>query len=220
MIIAVSGKMRHGKSVISQYLSDRYKFKQAAFAAKMKDTCIDYDNSTPELRSFWNKKVASEVLSAETRADEVDNLMQQICPGIWKKLTHEECYGEKTKYSRLTMQNFAQGMRELEPDCWLDYLTKRLSIEGGRWVISDMRYCNEAFAIEVIEGSQIWRVNREGVESNVGGEHVSEIALDSYPFEIIISNDGTLEDLFRKVDRIMKFILRGERPFTAGSDIY
>jgi dephospho-CoA kinase len=220
MIIAMSGKMRHGKSVISQYLSKKYKFKQIAFADKMKETCINYDNSTPELRSFWNKKVAREVLGVESRNNEINALMQSVCPGVWKKLTHEECYGEKTKYSRLTMQSFAQGMRELEPDCWVEYLVKKLSIEGGRWVISDVRYCNEAFAIEVIENSQIWRVNREGFTSDVGGEHISETALDSYPFEIVITNNGTLESLFTKIDKIMKIILRGTRPLTSGSDIY
>jgi len=219
LVIAISGKMRHGKDTIGDYLVSKYGFKPLRFADKVKEVCMNYDNSTSELRDFWNKKVAEEVLCKVSRANEVDTLMQSVCPGVWKKLTHEECYGEKTKYSRLTMQGFAQGMRNLDPDCWVRYALTKGKREKGRWVITDIRYKNEAFAIEVSENSQIWRVTRT-METQPGGDHVSEVELDDYPFEIFLENDGTIEELHRKVDKIIRAILKGMRPFAKGGEVY
>lgn len=219
LVIAISGKMRHGKDTIGDYLIAKYGFKPLRFADKVKEVCINYDNSTPELRESWNKKVAQEVLSNVSRDKEVDVLMQSVCPGIWKKLTHEECYGEKTKHSRLTMQGFAQGMRNLDPDCWVRYALSKSCEKKGRWVITDIRYRNEAFAIEGSENSQIWRVIRP-MGPQPGGDHVSEVELDDYPFEVYIDNDGTIESLHRKVDKIIRPILKGMRPFAKGGEVY
>jgi len=219
LIIAVSGKMQHGKDTIGSYLVARYRFKVIRFADKVKEVCINYDNSTPKLREYWNRKVAREVLDKESRTNEVDRLMQEVCPGIWRKLTHEECYGIKTGYSRLTMQKFAQGMRGLSPDCWVKCALCKCANERGRWVITDIRYKNEAFAIDYSEDSQIWRVTRP-MPPSVGADHISETDLDDYPFEVYIENDGTIEELHEKVDKIIRPLLQGTRPFAIGGEVY
>lgn len=219
LIIAISGKMRHGKDTIGDRLISKYGFKPLRFADKVKEICINYDNSTSQLRKEWNRKVAEEVLNDVGRFKEVDSLMQQVCPGVWKRLTHEECFGEKTRYSRLTMQEFAQGMRHLDPDCWVRYVLNMGKKNEGRWVITDIRYKNEAFAVEATENSQIWRVTRD-IPPPMGSDHISEIDLDDYPFEVYIDNDGSIEKLYKKVDKIIKPILRGMRPFAKGEEVY
>jgi len=219
LIIAISGKMQRGKDTIGNYLIAKYKFKRIGFADKLKEVCMNYDNSMPGLRSFWNKKVAREVLGNEKCAGEVDILAQRVCPGIWRKLTHEECFGVKTDYARLTLQEFAQGMRQLKADCWVECVIRKCREEGGRWVITDVRYLNEAFAIEVSEDAQIWRVTRP-IEDKVGSQHISECNLDNYPFEVNINNDSTIEMLQRRVDKVIKPLLRGTRPFANGEEVY
>jgi hypothetical protein len=220
LVIAVSGKMQHGKDSIGNYLVSKYGFKALRFADKVKKICINYDNSTPESREFWNKKVAREVLNKESRADEVEQLMQKVCPGIWHRGTYEEYYTTKPEWARLQMQGFAQGMRDLDTDCWVRYVLRKCANERGRWVITDLRYKNEAFAVDISEDAQIWRVVRS-IPPSTGANHISETDLDMYPFEIFINNDSTIEALYKKVDKIIKKLLQGNRPLTSnGEDVY
>lgn len=81
------------------------------------------------------------------------------------------------------------------------------------WIISDMRFPNELQAVKDRDGLTI-RVNRdidcslcfgkgcthcyEGKVENQG-QHESETALDDAEFDIIINNNGTLDDLITKV---------------------
>jgi len=219
LIVAVSGKMQHGKDEVGIYLTTKYKFKVLRFADKVKEVCMTYDNSTPELRAQWNQKVASEVLNNVARANEIDKLMQDVCPGGWRKGTYEDYYTTKPEWARLQMQKFAQGMRDLDVDCWVRYALQKCNKEKGRWVITDLRYRNEAFTIEVLENAQIWRVVRP-IPPSTGAEHISETDLDSFPFEVVINNDGAIEDLRRKIDKVIKVLLRGGRPFMSGNEVY
>jgi len=221
LIIAVSGKMQHGKDTVGEYLIAKYGFRRLSFADKLKKICMSYDNSTPEKCNFWSKKVARELLEDESRAEEVEQLMQQTCPGIWHKLTYEECYEIKTTYSRRVLQEIGgacdTGMRALSPGCWVRYALKTCTV--GRWVITDLRFKDEAYAVEASENSQIWRVVRS-VLTVMGSDHESETSMDDYPFEVIINNDGTIDELHTKVDRIIRAILRGSRPFAIGEEVY
>lgn len=221
LIIAVSGKMQHGKDTIGEYLIAKYNFQRLSFADKLKEICMEYDNSTPEIRDLWSRKVARELLEDEARAEEVEQLMQQVCPGVWRKLTYEECYGIKTSYSRKVLQEIGgacnTGMRKLSPGCWVRYAVKQCT--EGRWVITDLRFKDEAYAVEMFGNSQIWRVERPTFETT-GANHESEKDMDDYPFEVVITNDSTIEDLHAKVDRIIRPILRGTRPFARGEEVY
>lgn len=67
------------------------------------------------------------------------------------------------------------------------------------WVITDVRYPNEAEAIKNLGGVLI-RIDRNtGFTDN----HISETALDNYDgWDYVIDNNGTLENLFNQVKEI------------------
>jgi hypothetical protein len=67
------------------------------------------------------------------------------------------------------------------------------------WIITDMRFPNEMEAVELREGVTI-RVVRPGT---FVGTHPSETALDDAKFDYEIINDGTMEDLIKKVREIL-----------------
>lgn len=86
------------------------------------------------------------------------------------------------------------------------------------WIITDMRFPNEAKAVEKRGGITI-RVNRPKLKVNTGNnltdhvlnetknygivEHPSETALDNHKFDYLIDNDGSLSDLVDKVRTIL-----------------
>jgi hypothetical protein len=69
-------------------------------------------------------------------------------------------------------------------------------------VADDCRRLNEYEAVRRIPGSQVWRITRPG--ATVTTAHASEGQLDNVPVDAEIVNDGTLQDLFRKVDLLME----------------
>lgn len=70
-----------------------------------------------------------------------------------------------------------------------------------KWLITDTRFPNEAGAV-LDKGGLLIRVNRG--DGNTGN-HPSETSLDNYrKWSYVINNNGTMEDLVRKVEKILK----------------
>ena len=69
------------------------------------------------------------------------------------------------------------------------------------WIITDVRFPNEAKAVKDKEGILI-RINRPSIDSI--DNHLSEIALDTYNnFDEVITNDGSVESLIDKIKQIL-----------------
>lgn len=113
----------------------------------------------------------------------------------------------------------------VRPSHWEDRFyenTKRKVLAGREqvwgdlpnWIITDLRYPNEYAAIKDRDGITI-RVNRSQTFINDKGNkvvrngsllnnfHYSETALDDYPFDYVIDNNGTIEDLIQKVKTLL-----------------
>jgi len=116
---------------------------------------------------------------------------------------------------RLILQNMGtEGMREqVHPNFWVNALFsgyKRMSHSGStrdmkfpNWIITDVRFPNELKAIEERGGIPI-RISRTGIHTPKPEDlHPSETSLDNASFKYYINNDGTLEDLIKKVHEIL-----------------
>lgn len=74
----------------------------------------------------------------------------------------------------------------------------------GRMVMTSTRRINEAEAIRS-KGGQVWRIERPGFGPING--HVTETELDDYDFDVVIVNDGSIEDLRVKVNEALEGLL-------------
>lgn len=99
---------------------------------------------------------------------------------------------------RLLQTYGTEGGREVHgDDCWIS-VVKRKILDAGmpeadrKFVITDVRFPNEAELVRSL-GGYLVRVTRPGTEP--AGEHVSERALDRYPFDFHVFNDSTLAEL-------------------------
>jgi len=71
------------------------------------------------------------------------------------------------------------------------------------WIISDVRFPNEAKSIKDREGVLI-RIIRPLTEDKIISNHESENALDHYnDWDYVINNDGSIEDLYHKVEIVL-----------------
>jgi hypothetical protein len=85
------------------------------------------------------------------------------------------------------------GRMVLGDDIWVDTALRDLS---ERTVVTDVRFQNEADAIRSHHGIVI-RIERPGV-GPVNG-HPSETGLEGYPFDAVVQNDGTVEELHANI---------------------
>jgi len=102
------------------------------------------------------------------------------------------------------------GRDIVHDELWVRALFKRIAGDLGRHanvVITDVRFRNEAAPV-LGHGGEVWRVIRPGLACLAGetATHSSEAGIPDRMVSGVILNDGTLDDLKRKVQEA---IIRG-----------
>jgi hypothetical protein len=184
-VVGISGKKRHGKGAIAERLIHAWGFTRVGF----KDALVD----------------AVRELNPIVGWDDMTGL-----PVRWAKVVDDYGYEEAKDHPRYghevvrVLQNYGTHIRTIQPDFWVDAWRQRVmrQFRAGnvRIVVDDVRFPNEAEAVE--RGGHVLRVLRhpEPLMPEALAAHISETALDSYPFEHWLYNDGPLAKLHLKVD--------------------
>lgn len=200
MIIGISGKAQSGKNTVSKIL-------------QLIDNCKTwgYNMSDEEIIKYCCNHLNSEVKSAfiEVSFAKILKEMASILTGVpvnyWEKPEFKESYNVTFgKTNRKLLQDIGQGLRDyVGYNVWVNALFRSYSNEC-KWIISDVRFVNEATAIKEASGILI-RINKvPKYEDN----DVSETNLDNYNnFDYIINNDGSIEDLITQVISIYNKIV-------------
>lgn len=192
MLIGISGKKQSGKNTVGVILQCLY---ENATFEQIEDT-IDvglmiYDPKDMELVSFASKlkEIASNLIGSSYWEFEGQIFKDEKNPLIG--ITNREI-----------LQKIGTSFRKLfGEDIWIKVLFKYLEYKGldKNYIITDVRYKNEAKAIKE-RGGILIRVNRN-TDSN--DTHQSEVDLDDYDkFDFIIDNNGSVEELIKKVIEI------------------
>ena len=146
--------------------------------------------------------------------------LKQVCMLLFG-LSYEQCYGSKEikeavdpRYGmspREIMQKVGDGMREIYPEIWVDTVF-HTTIPGHQkegydfFVISDVRYPNEGDKIHTENGTLV-KVLRGAGGVEVGADHSSETAMQDYKdFDFVIDNNGTFDEYFERLDKLMEEI--------------
>jgi hypothetical protein len=91
------------------------------------------------------------------------------------------------------------GREMISQTIWVDLAMKEAA-KHDLVVITDVRFPNEAEAIKA-QGGVLWRIQRPYV--GPANTHPSETALDGYEFDAIVENNGFVEDLHEKIDKLL-----------------
>lgn len=185
-IIGLSGKLQSGKDtlggMIQDIMPDQWKIKK--FGYKLKQiVAILTGLKVEDLESI---DVKNSVLGKE-----------------W-----EWSFGVQTPPTvREVLQKFGTDiMRDrVHTNIWVNALFADMTEQSRGWIVTDVRFPNEVKAIQE-RGGIVIRVNRPGMEAT--GSHPSETSLDNYQYwNHVITNEGTLVDLYSKVEDIMQPLL-------------
>ena len=90
--------------------------------------------------------------------------------------------------------------RAQAPDFWLrianSLMSEQIALGGTHFVVSDVRFANEAQWVRD-HGGVIWRVERP--EAVPVRAHVSECEMHHFTADVTLHNTGSLKDLYRTV---------------------
>lgn len=183
-IIGITGRKFNGKDTIANYLRDAYDYKQIAFAGPLKEIC-------GKLFGFTNEQLHGD--------------LKETPDPTWFDLTPRQVL----QFVGTNM--FRDHMSELHDnfgnDFWL--LCARNTMEKifkedetAKFVISDVRFPNEVEMIKQM-GGIVLRVSRPSLLSNKNNDtHISELLIDELDANCDVINDGTREQLYKKIDKL------------------
>lgn len=205
MIIGICGFIGTGKDTIADYLVNFHEFRRDSFANTLKDAVSAVFG--------WDR------VMLEGRTKEAREWREQVDPWWAKRL------GMPNLTPRWVLQYWGTEVcrKGFHDDIWIASLENKLSKSQDNIVISDVRFPNEVAAIKraggmvvrVVRGDEPeWfdtaklacRGNTLALEtmSNIHQIHASEWAWANTDFDVVLDNNGTINDLFRQSEMLVK----------------
>lgn len=186
ILIGLSGKAGSGKDTLGDHLIAAHGFQRVALADPLKQLAVKANPIIP------------------INGGERFPLADLVKMFGWDKA---KGYPEARRF----LQHLGQGVRALEEDFWVNAAGRKIDrhlVDGTPVVLTDVRYANEAKFVE--SRGVLIRLERPGMPWT--GDHPSETSLDSWPFRTRIVNDGSIEELHTKVDRLVTELAGEDRP--------
>lgn len=192
-IIGLTGVAGSGKSTVAEYLVNEHGFNRLSFAAPLKKM----------LRTLNPIMGSQLVFAAGTHSarpitlDDVFTNHYESEQGV-----KDGYYGDE--YRRLLQVLGTDCIRAMDEGFWCRAALAQLTDPQGLYVFDDVRFPNEATAIEELSPMGLWHVNRTGY-SAVNG-HVSEQYAGCMEEALIISNNAGLDTLHAALDEALDYL--------------
>jgi len=205
MIIGICGFIGTGKDTIADYLVNFHEFRRDSFANTLKDAVSAVFG--------WDR------VMLEGRTKEAREWREQVDPWWADRL------GMPNLTPRWVLQYWGTEVcrKGFNDDIWIASLENKLSKSQDNIVISDVRFPNEVAAIKraggmvirVVRGDEpIWfntaRLACQGDKtaleemSTIHRIHASEWAWTNTDFDVVVDNNGTINDLFKQSEMLAK----------------
>jgi dephospho-CoA kinase len=195
-IIAICGAKRSGKDVLAEHIVKQYHYERVAFANPLKQAVKALFHFDDEQVETDKKDIVDENWGITPRAalqffgtEMMQEKIQELLPDI------------KRNFFANTLKNYIASRCDADAD--------------GRktsFVISDMRFLHEyemLFHIpnirkEDIAVIRVLRPTTTGVADAASDSHISELEYINIPYDVVLVNNGTIENYLAKFDKIME----------------
>ena len=207
-IIGICGFIGSGKDTVADYLVNFHGFRRESFANSLKDAVSQVFG--------WDR----ELLEGRTKESRE-----------WRE-TRDDWWSKRLKQDitpRWVLQYWGTEVvrKGFHDDMWVASLENRLLHTKDDIVITDCRFPNEIKAIKAVGGQVIrtsrgpepawydhaknynkgmrkigWALGKEELEK--AGIHASEYSWVGSKFDIVLDNNGTIDDLYNQVQQFLK----------------
>jgi len=188
-LIGLCGLIGSGKNTVAERIMSHHDYIGVSFASTLKDaaSCI----------FGWDR----DMLEGATASDRVE----RECKDLW----WSERLGFDVSPRYMLQYLGTEVMRNnLHSDIWV-YATEKQILEHpwDQYVITDVRFPNEVSMIRR-HGGKIIHVRRGDLPEWFGQDpddvHASETAWNNERFDATIRNDGTIEELYENLDKLLE----------------
>lgn len=227
VIICMSGKAGSGKDTVADYLVKNHDFKRMAFADPLRDIVqlvfvMDKEN-------VWDRKLRELPLKDFPNHATNDIVKWYYNEGFinFPNITKDELSVLKESYNwtgdmitSMSRDEMYWSVRKLlqfigtemfrnliNRDIWVKNFISRIE-PGTNYVVTDARFINEIECIKKHFGGKIMfiEVKRQGCDGVSVGIKNHESERYSLPSDVILENNGTIEELYCKVEDFLKDI--------------
>jgi hypothetical protein len=203
MIIGVCGFIGSGKDTIADYLVNFHEFRRESFASTLKDAVAAVFG--------WDRTML------EGRTKEAREWREQVDPWWAERLSMP------TLTPRWVLQYWGTEVcrKAFHDDIWIASLENKLRNSKDHVVISDCRFPNEISSIKNAGGQIVWVQRGQlpdwyqiAVDANQGSNvalnelkrlkiHASETAWVGTEFDLVLDNNGTIDDLYTQAKNLV-----------------
>jgi hypothetical protein len=181
MLIGLIGKKRSGKDTVANLLCDHAGFARLSFADTLRSIALDADPWVMHYKDPYGGGTFARL-----------SLTVEEYGWDWAK--------ENTDARRFLQELGVSVRQNLGASVWIDPVMAE-AVKHPRCVTPDARFLNEVTAIRE-RGGLIWEIDRPGTPDD--DTHVSEHEWRAVEPDLVIRNNGTLEDLAGAVDRALR----------------
>lgn len=181
MLIGVLGRKGSGKDTISDYIVNKYRYEKMVLAEPLKNACKILFNFSDEQLYGDQKETIDPSWGTSPR-----KVFQYLGTDIFRNDIH--------KIIPDIGDNFWVNLLRIK------YLQKLKENKNIKIIMSDIRFQNEVDMVRQLGGIVI-KLTRPSI--NNSDAHESEKNIDNINGNFNIINDGTLEELYKKVDEII-----------------
>lgn len=186
ILIGLHGLAGSGKDSVADHLVDLYSFEKITFAKPIKEAAAALFGIGPE---YWEDRDRKEA----------------VIPWLGKS-PRQVAQLLGTEFGRHHFGNDVWiKVAKQHLDGWREEIVEQTFHPFCGAVVSDVRFEDEAAWVRS-EGGVVWHIRRESAKPV--SDHVSESGIEIAHEDIVIRNNGTLVDLYNKVDkRIAEYML-------------
>jgi hypothetical protein len=180
MVIGIVGRKRHGKDTVADFLTSKYGYEKYSFANPLKLGAMEMFGLTEE-QVFGDQK--------------------EVIDPLWGCTPRQILQVLGTELLQYDIQNHIPAFKEIGRLVWVkNFMRFYKNNPDKNLSIADVRFIHEANTIKEL-GGMVIKVVRPGMPD--GDFHASEVEIDHIDYDHLIINDGTLQDLYDKVDAIL-----------------
>lgn len=177
MLIGLHGKPRSGKDTVAAYLIKKFNLLRYGSSVPVKDTVATMFG------------VPREYFDDDKMKDQVDPFWNMTYRQMAQKVGKEcsrDVFGE----------NF-----------WLRFIERKLTeIQHQGYyngmILADIRYANEAEWVKQ-QGGKVIYIIRDNLPVSSGGDHAAEQGLSLDLASVVVYNNSTIEELYKKIDLVI-----------------